>query len=78
MGDHDIKFTQAAGINYNGAEALVEGGECITITLLEPQEIDIYSVDGRKTRSVNAQKGTTRIIVPAGIYIVNGEKVVIR
>ena len=78
MGDYNIKFTQAAGINYNGAKALVEGGECITITLLEPQEIDIYSVDGRKTRSVNAQKGTTRIIVPAGIYIVNGEKVVIR
>ena len=78
MRDHDIKFTQAAGINYNGTEALVEGGECITITLLEPQEIDIYSVDGRKTRSINAIKGTTRVTVPAGIYIVNGEKVVVR
>ena len=78
MGEHEIRFSQAAGIDYNGAESLVEGGECITITLLEPQDIDIYSVDGRKVRSINAKKGTTQVVVPGGIYIVNGEKVVVQ
>lgn len=78
MGEYEIRFSQAAGIDYNGAESLVEGGECITITLLEPQDIDIYSVDGRKIRSINAKKGTTRVVVPAGIYIVNGEKVIVQ
>ncbi len=78
MGDHDIRFSQASGISHNSTESLIEGGECITITLLEPQKIDIYSVDGRKVRSINAQKGTTRIVIPAGIYIVDGEKVVVQ
>ena len=78
LGNYDIKFSQASGINYNGAESLIEGGECITVTLLEPQKIDIYGVDGRKIRSINAKKGTSKITIPAGIYIVNGEKVVVR
>lgn len=76
--DYNIKFSQETGIKHNFAEALIEGGKCITITLLEPQEIAIYSVDGRKVRNVNAKKGTTRVTIPAGIYIVNGEKVIVK
>lgn len=76
--DYNIKFSQETGIKHNFAEALIEGGECISITLLEPKEIAIYSVDGRKVRNVNAKKGTTRVAIPAGIYIVNGEKVIVK
>ena len=76
--DHNIKFKQTTGIGYIGATALIEGGDCITITLLKAQEITVYAVDGRKIRSINAKEGTTRISLPAGIYIVNGEKVIIR
>ena len=78
IGDHAIRFSQSTGIAYNGENALIEGGDYITVTLLEPEVIDVYSTDGRKVRSINAKKGTTRIAIPAGIYIVNGEKVVVR
>lgn len=78
INDHKIRFTQATGINGVESDILVEGGECITITLLEPKDIEIYSVDGRKIRDIRARKGTSRIAIPAGVYIVNGEKVVVR
>lgn len=78
VADHDIIFSQATNITGMDIDALIEGGECISITLLEPQAIAIYGVDGRKIRDIRAKKGTTRIAVPAGIYIVNGEKVVVK
>jgi hypothetical protein len=78
LNDYNILFTQTTGIDYNGVDLLIEGGDCISITSLEPQEITIYGVDGRKIRSINAKRGTTRIAVPAGVYIVNGEKIVVR
>jgi hypothetical protein len=79
INDYNISFTQSTGINnVESDNILVEGGDCIMVTLLEPQLIEIYSVDGRKIRETNAKKGTTRIAIPAGIYIVNGEKVVVR
>ncbi len=79
INDYNISFTQSTGVNnVESDNILVEGGDCIMMTLLEPQLIEIYSVDGRKVREINAKKGTTRIAIPAGIYIVNGEKVVVR
>ena len=79
INDYNISFTQSTGINnIESDNILVEGGDCIMVTLLEPQLIEIYSVDGRRVREINAKKGTTRIAIPAGIYIVNGEKVVVR
>ncbi len=79
ISDYNISFTQSTGVNnVESDNFLVEGGDCIMVTLLEPQLIEIYSVDGRKLREINAKKGTTRIAIPAGIYIVNGEKVVVR
>lgn len=79
LNDYNISFTQSTGIgNIGEVNSLIEGGDCIMVTLLEPQLIEVYSVDGRKLREINAKKGTTRIAIPAGIYIVNGEKVVVR
>lgn len=78
MEEYSIAFTQETGIKDIETDMLIEGGKCISVTVLEPQEFAIYSVDGRKIRDINAKKGTTRIAMPAGIYIVNGEKVVVR
>ncbi len=78
MKDHAIRFNQATGIGYNGATMLIEGGDCITVTLLKAEKITVYSVDGRKVKEFNAKEGTTRIEIPAGIYIVNGEKVLVK
>ena len=75
--DVAIAFSQATGIADVYATFSVKGGDCIKVTALEAQEIAIYSVDGRLVRKVRVNAGTTRIAVPAGVYVVNGEKVLV-
>ena len=75
--DLKIAFSQATGISDVYATYSVKGGDCITVTSLEPQEIVVYSVDGRLVRKVRVNSGTTRIALPAGVYVVNGEKVMV-
>ena len=75
--DLKIAFSQATGISDTYATFSVKGGDCITVTSLEPQEIVVYSVDGRLVRKVRVNSGTTRIALPAGVYVVNGEKVMV-
>ena len=72
-----VSFTQATSIGNTYATYSVKGGECITVTTLKAQEIAVYSVDGRLVHKLNAKEGTSRIEVPQGVYIVNGEKVVV-
>lgn len=72
-----VSFTQATSVGSTYATYSVKGGECITVTTLKAQEIAVYSVDGRLVHKLNAKEGTARIEVPQGVYIVNGEKVVV-
>jgi len=76
--DADIAFTQSTGISDAFLTYAVKGGDCITVTALEAQEIAVYSVDGRLVRKVQVNAGTARIAVPAGVYVVNGEKVLVK
>ena len=55
----------------------IKGGDCITITALEAHNVDIYAVDGRLVRKLTVTEGTTRVSLPAGMYIVNGKKVLV-
>ena len=77
MEDVEIAFTETLGIDNAVASMSISGGEQITITALERQDVAVYSVDGRLVRRVTVTEGTTRISVPAGMYIVNGEKVTV-
>lgn len=77
MGDIAIGFGQATGIGNNIAAVSVKGGDCITITSLEERNIDIYSVDGRLVRRLSVAEGTTRVSLPAGLYVVDGNKVLV-
>ena len=76
--DARILFNQTTGISDVYADYSVKGGDCITVTALEAQEIAVYSVDGRLVRKVQVNAGTARIAVPAGVYVVNGEKVLVK
>ena len=77
MDDLAVSFGEATGIDAALATVAVKGGDCITVTALEAQEIAVYAVDGRLVHKVHATVGTTVIEVPAGLYIVNGEKVLV-
>ena len=75
--DVKIAFSQSTGVSDVYATFSVKGGECMAVTSLEAQEIAVYSVDGRLVRKVRVNAGTTRIALPAGVYVVNGEKVLV-
>ena len=75
--DARIAFCQSTGISDVYATFSVKGGDCIKVTALEAQEIAVYSLDGRLVRNVRVNAGATRIAVPAGVYVVNGEKVLV-
>ena len=75
--DVKIAFTQATGISDVYATFSVKGGDCIKVTALESQKIAVYSIDGRLVRKVRVKPGTTRITVPAGMYIVGNNKVLV-
>ncbi len=75
--DVKLAFSQMTGLSDIYATYSVKGGDCITITALEAQEIAVYGVDGRLVHKQNVAEGTTHVTLPAGIYVVNGEKVVV-
>lgn len=77
MNDASMLFNESTGIEGIYATVSVKGGECVVITALEAQTVSIYSVDGRLVRKVNVIDGTTRVALPAGMYIVNGEKILV-
>ncbi len=78
LGDLAITFSQETGISGKYMSYSVKGGDCITVTALEPQEVAVYSVDGRLLHKTVVQQGTTRFDVHPGLYIVNGAKVSVR
>ena len=75
--DARILFSQTTGISDVYADYSVKGGDCITFTALAAQEVAVYGADGRLVCKQSVKAGTTRIQLPAGVYIVNGEKVVV-
>ncbi len=77
LDDLAILFNETTGIGNMHATASISGGSEITVTALEAQEIAVYSVDGRLVRRLSVAEGTTRIALPAGMYIVNGKKVTV-
>lgn len=78
LGSLNIPFGISTGISAVETVIGVRGGKDIAITLPSPRKVDIFSVDGRKVRTINANAGTTHINLPAGIYIVDGQKVLVK
>ena len=78
LGDMAMSFGQETGIVGNYVSYSVKGGDCITVTALENQDITVYGADGRILYQLRACEGTTKIEVPAGMYIVNGKKVLVK
>ena len=78
FGDVKIAFSQSTGVADVYATYSVKGGDCITVTALEACEIAVYGVDGRLVCRQGVAVGTTHIKLPAGVYVVNGEKVLVK
>lgn len=50
----------------------------VSVTTAEPQRVDVYNVAGQLMVSQRVVAGTTEIALPAGFYIVNGQKVIVK
>lgn len=56
----------------------VRGGNgCLVIERLSAGNAEVYTIDGRLVRRLQLSAGTSRIQLPAGVYIVDGQKVIV-
>lgn len=67
---------EATGIENPSIEH-VDGGDALFIESRQAGETGIYGADGRLLRTVSVKAGTNRISLPAGVYVINSQKVVI-
>lgn len=58
--------------------SVVPGEGCVVITSSSAARVVIYSVTGVVVRVVEVQDGQTSVELPAGLYIVNREKLYVR
>ena len=66
------------GIDEALADAVVKGGETLLVETLKAGDLKIYTLDGRLFRTCPVAVGKNSIDLPAGIYVVNQQKVMIR
>ena len=69
-----METTGLAPVEAVGAE----GGDALTIEVASPSEVAVYTLDGRLFRLLHLSAGRTHIELPAGFYIVNHQKILIR
>ena len=67
----------ATGVTSALQTTSVSGGKVLTVESLTDGDVRIYSVDGRLFRVCSVNVGTNIINLPAGVYIVNQQKVVV-
>ena len=74
-----VRFDQTTGIDVRKSETLlVEGGERLVITAVDVQTVEVFGTDGRLVQSVVVEPGRNEYALPAGVYVVAGQKVIIR
>ena len=50
----------------------------LKVTAVAPALVEFYSVSGIKVASQQVEAGTTEVELPAGLYIANGAKLIVR
>lgn len=79
MDNMKTEFAYSTGIiTANDATISLRGGDNLTITTSSATTITIHAIDGRLIQTLRIDEGSTQIGLPAGIYIVNGKKILIR
>lgn len=78
-----MKFTwKTSGVDNVSADAsglhIIPGTGCAYVTAVAPALVEFYSVSGVKVASQQVEAGTTVVTLPAGLYIANGAKLIVR
>ncbi len=69
---------QSTGIAAPGHATVVRGGRVLHVESATTGRLAVYAADGRLVRLVGLRPGTLELSLPAGVYVVNKQKVVIR
>lgn len=77
INDFAANFSVGTSISTPEVLVSVKGGDCLTISVTDTELINVYAVDGRLVKALRVDAGTTRVDLPAGIYIVKDKKVII-
>lgn len=78
-----MTFTwKTSGVDNVSADAsglhIIPGTGCAYVTAVAPALVEFYSVSGIKVASQQVEAGTTVVTLPAGLYIANGAKLIVR
>ena len=65
------------GISTPETSCVRGGNGSLFIERLSPGSAEVYTIDGRLVRRLQLPAGSSRIQLPAGVYIVDGQKVII-
>ena len=77
--DTDEWDTGIDDVTTNSGFAITGGEGCISIYADEPATVRIYTTGGQMVRVVSVDAGASvSVSVPAGIYIVEGKKIIVR
>lgn len=77
VGDFAANFSISTAVLTPEALMSIRGGNCLTISVTEAENVNVYAVDGRLVKSMHVDAGTTKVNLPAGVYVVKGQKVII-
>lgn len=78
MASQSAKFNiGTTGIFDINQSTSVQGGDALYVETLTARTLGIYTLDGRCLKQMDLQPGKHNISLPEGIYIVDGQKVVI-
>ena len=76
----ELVITERSGISMIGVDGTVYGGDgCIFVVTEFEASIYVYNTAGVLVRRAEVEAGTTRIDgIGAGVYVVNGVKVMVK
>lgn len=69
---------QSTGLTAPELAVVVRGGRLLHIESATAGSLAVYGADGRLVRTLDLRPGTLDVPLPAGVYIVNRQKVIIR
>ena len=73
-----VRFGQTTGLDALSSSALhVEGGHELVITAVDAQDVAVVTADGRCVQTLHVEPGSNEFVLPNGVYVVAGKKVII-
>ena len=72
-----FEMESTTGITAPQTSCVRGGNGSLIIERLNAGSAEVYTIDGRLVRRLQLSAGTSRIQLPAGVYIVDGQKVIV-